>query len=91
MQRGNLVVYDLNGKVWYESGEASGDILPHEYPNGLPYLELPYGTMETHRIVSVDVSKSPHEPILEEITRQPTPEEIIADLENQLLIAEGVI
>lgn len=55
MQRGNLVIYDNNGKVWYQSGEAEGAVLEHELPVGLPHKIIPFGTMAISRISHVDI------------------------------------
>ncbi|GMQ62352.1 hypothetical protein [Vallitalea maricola] len=85
MERGNLIIYDSKGKIWYQSGEADGDILPHVYPVGIPYIEIPYGTITNKRIVSIDVSVTHHVPITEDIEVKPTYEE----LENQLLLNEN--
>lgn len=88
MERGNLVIYDNEGKIWSQTGEASGDILPHEYPVGIPHIEIPYGTMATHRLISIDVSIEPHKPVFEAIAAPKTPDQLrIEELENQLLEA----
>jgi len=92
MQRGNLVIYDLNGKVWMQTGEAEGDILPHEYPSGLPCIEIPFGTMATKKLINIDVSQEVHEPVFEDIIIPLTPDQQrIIDLENILLESEGLI
>lgn len=88
MQRGNLVIYDTTGKIFSQTGEAEGDILSHEYPVGLPYIEIPFGTMSTKRLISIDVAVTPHEPVFEEIAREKTQQEIIQELENQILLLE---
>lgn len=88
MKRGNLVFYDLVGKIFSQTGEAEGDILPHEYPVGIPYIEIPFGTMAQKRVISIDVTDpKSHKPIFETIPYTPTYE----DLENELLIFKGVI
>lgn len=92
MQRGNLIIYDLDGTIFYQTGEAEGDILPHEYPVGIPSMEIPFGTMAVKQLLSINVSKIPHEPIFEDIIIEKTEEQQrIEELENQLLLAEGVI
>ncbi len=92
MQRGNLVIYDLNGKVWSQTGEAEGDIIPHDYPVGIPYMEIPYGIMNTKRLIEIDVSQVPNVPIFIEIVAEKSEEQLkIEELENQLLFSEGVI
>jgi hypothetical protein len=55
MQLGNLIIYDAKGKIWYQSGEAEGDILEHIPPDGLPYKILPFGTINTHRVDHIDI------------------------------------
>lgn len=88
MQRGNLVIYDLIGKIVSQTGEAEGDLLPHDYPVGIPYIEIPFGTMAQKRVISIDVSDPQnHKPVFENIPYTPTYE----DLENELLIIKGVI
>lgn len=85
MQRGNLVIYDKTGKIFSQTGEAEGAVLPHEYPVGIPYIEIPFGTMATKRVVRIDVSDpNNHIPIFEDIEIQKTPEEIIAELQAEL-------
>lgn len=92
MNRGNLVIYDTNGRIWSQTGDAYGDVLPHEYPVGLPFIEIPFGTVTTHTLIGIDVSAIPHQPILEPIVPQKSPDQLkIEKLENQLLEAEGVI
>lgn len=68
MQRGNLIIYDETGRILSQTGEAEGSILPHEYPVGVPYIEIPFGTMATKRVVNIDVTVEPHEPIFEDLT-----------------------
>lgn len=85
MDRGNLILYDNTGKIFKETGESSGDVLPHEYPEGIPYMEVPYGSTEGKRIISVDVSKTPHKLITEDIEIKPSYEE----LENKVLLLEN--
>ena len=85
MQRGSLIIYDNNGKIWYNSGDAEGDILPHEYPAGLPYIETAFGELRNKRVLSVDVKTQTL--ITEDMPVQPT----YAELQQQLLIAQGVI
>lgn len=87
MDRGALIVYDNNGVIWYNSGEYSGDIPPQIYPDGVPYMEIPFGSTKGKIILSVDVSSVPHKLITKDIDYKPSYEE----LENQILISEGVL
>jgi hypothetical protein len=92
-QRGNLIIYDNNGKIWFESGEAEGEILPHVLPEGLPYIELKFGAFKGKNILSVDVSDPKnHQLVTEDIIVEKTVEQLrIEELETQLLLNEGVI
>lgn len=85
MDRSNLIIYDIKGKIWSQTGEATGDILPHKYPVGIPYIEVPYGITKGKRIVSVDVKVTPHKIVTEDIEVKPSYE----DLENKVLLLES--
>ena len=88
MQRGNLIIYDETGKIYAQSGEAQGDVYPHEYLIGLPYIEMPHGTMRTKKEIGIDVSKSPHVPIFEDlITEEELEEKRLLD-EKRLRISD---
>jgi len=77
MQRGNLVVYDETGKIFYQTGEAEGDVLPNVVPVGLPYIEIPFGTMVTKMLKSIDVTGEVHVPIFEDVATTKTMPEMI--------------
>ncbi|HWQ74702.1 MAG TPA: hypothetical protein VN441_05250 [Syntrophomonas sp.] len=85
MQRGSVIIYDNNGKIWYNSGDAEGDILPNAVPDGLPYIETAFGELAEKRVLSVDVATGTL--VTEDIEVAPTYEE----LQQELLIAQGVI
>lgn len=87
MQRGSLIIYDNKGKIFSNTGDAEGDILPNEVPNGLPYIETQFGELNNKRILGIDISVTPHKLITEDIIIQPTYDE----LQQQLLQAQGVI
>lgn len=76
MQRGNLVLYDETGKVFNQSGEAEGDLLPHVYPVGIPHIEIPFGEMADKHLIRIDVSTTPHTPVFEPYLPPKTPEQL---------------
>jgi len=86
MKRGNLVLYDFTGKIYSQTGEAEGAVLPHVYPECIPYIEIPFGTMKSKKLIKIDVSVTPHQPIFEEIKVTQTDADRITELENQLLL-----
>lgn len=87
MQRGSLIIYDNEGKMWVNTGDAEGDILPHTPPVGLPYIITEFGELNNKRVLNVDVSVTPHKLVAEDIPVQRTYEE----LQQQLLQSQGVI
>lgn len=84
MYRGNLVLYDMTGKIFSQTGEAEGEILQHTYPIGIPYIEIPFGTMATKKLISIDVTTEPHVPIFEDLPIEKTQEELLAEYEATL-------
>ena len=89
MKRGNLIIYDLAGNIITQSGDAEGSILPHQYPVGIPFIELEFGSTVGKRIVSVDVSCEPHQLVLEDIEQPLSREEMIAELQEQISKLQG--
>lgn len=87
MNLGSLIIYDSRGKIWYNSGDISGATNEHVFPNGLPYIVTAFGELDNKIPLSVNVSVTPHKIITQNIEIKPTYEE----LENQLLISEGVL
>lgn len=85
MQRGSLIIYDNEGKIFLNTGDAEGDVLPHTPPVGLPYIITEFGQLKNKRVLSVDVITKIL--VTEDIPVQPTYEE----LQQQLLQAQGVI
>jgi hypothetical protein len=89
MKRGCLIIYDDNGKVWYESGDAddggSGGLPPHAYPVGLPYIETQFGELNGKRLISVDVETKTL--VTEDVVVPISSEQLkIQELENQMLL-----
>lgn len=90
MQRGNLVTYDMAGVIYSQTGEAEGNVLPHVYPVGIPYLEISFGTMATKRLVRIDTTTEPHTPVFEDLPIQKTAEEQLTEYEA-ILRANGLL
>lgn len=90
MQRGSLIIYDNSGKIWVNTGDAQGDVLPYTLPNGLPYIKTKFGELEGKIVKGVDVKTKTL--ILENIPHIETQEEKLKkekeELENQLLLQE---
>jgi len=47
MQLDNRVIYNTRtGTIIYQTGEATGDVVPHETDVQLAYLDIPYGSLD---------------------------------------------
>lgn len=88
LERGSLIIYDNNGVIWYNSGDAKGSILPHDPPNGLPYIITEYGELNDKIVKGIDINVEPHKLILEDIPHMETEEE---KLKKELLEAQSTI
>lgn len=91
IQVGNRIYYNQNGKAIFTTGEMQGDVLPRIENEVINYIDLPYGDT-TLKDVSEYHIENGQIVIDKMIIPQPTPEELkIQELENQLLVASGVI
>lgn len=92
MQRGSLIIYDNTGKIWAITGDAQGDILPHVYPENLPYIETQYGELDGKIVIGVDLTT--HTLITEDILINQEP--LVAQItleelkENQLILMDAI-
>lgn len=82
MKRGSLIIYDENGTIWVNTGDAEGDILPHTPPMGLPYIITNFGELDNKKVIKINVETK--QLITEDIPTKPTYEE----LENQILLGK---
>jgi len=47
MQLDNRVIYNSRtGTIIYQTGEAKGDIIPHETEVELAHIDIPYGSVD---------------------------------------------
>lgn len=93
MNRGNRLFYDQDGKIIFQTGEASGKgVNPHKEIASLNYIDLEFGAVDTSKYSISSIDTVNKMPILEEIPQTLTEEQQrILELENELLIASGVI
>lgn len=92
MDRGNRIYFDQDGEIILQTGEMSGDVLPHKTITKVDFVDLEYGEVDLskNKIVKIDVATK--KPFLENIEVPLTPEQQrILELENELLLASGVI
>lgn len=93
MQKGSVIIYDDEGMIFCVMGEEEGEtVIPHKIPKGVNYIEKEFGYLQNNFLISVDVSKTPHELISEEITIRLTPDQArIKELEEALMTAGAEI
>ena len=60
MERRNLIVYDANGMIINQTGQAKGNILPHKLPVGVNYILDEYIENKDYRVIGVDVTEDVH-------------------------------
>ncbi|MDO0131855.1 hypothetical protein KLN18_12260 [Clostridioides difficile] len=90
MDRGNRVIYNQDGKIIFQTGEATGDVLEHDEITELHCIDVEYGSIDytKNRIIGINIETK--QPILEEIPVYLTEEEKrIQELENQILLNEN--
>ncbi|EGT5015127.1 hypothetical protein [Clostridioides difficile] len=90
MNRANRIICDQTGKILLQTGEATGDVLPHDEITELHCIDVLYGSIDYTRNRVIGINIETKEPILEEIPVYLTEEEKrIQELENQLLLSEN--
>ncbi|MCC0638554.1 hypothetical protein [Clostridioides sp. ES-S-0001-02] len=87
MNRANRIIYNQNGKILLQTGEATGDILEHDTITELHYIDVEYGSIDYTRNRITGINIETKEPILEEIPVYVSKaEKEKQELENQLLL-----
>ncbi|EQE03969.1 putative phage protein [Clostridioides difficile CD9] len=90
MNRANRIIYDQTGKILFQTGEATGDILEHDTITELHYIDVGYGNIDYSKQYIESINPITKELILKDIPIYLSEEEKrIQELENQLLIAEN--
>ncbi|EGT5422710.1 hypothetical protein KWR14_017960 [Clostridioides difficile] len=90
MNRANRIIYDQTGKILLQTGEAIGDVLPHDSITELNFLDVEYGSINYNKQYIESINPITKEPVLKDIPIYLSEEEKrIQELENQLLIAEN--
>ncbi|UUV13134.1 hypothetical protein [Clostridioides difficile] len=46
MGRGNRIIYNQDGKILLQTGEATGDVLEHDAITELHYLDVEFGSID---------------------------------------------
>jgi hypothetical protein len=92
MNRGNRIYFDQDGEILLQTGDMSGDVLPHKEITKIDFIDLEYGEIDTTKFSITKIDVSTKKPFLQNIEIPLTPEQQrIIELENELLLASGVI
>ncbi|KPI48688.1 hypothetical protein ACWTV9_08480 [Clostridioides difficile] len=67
MERGNRVIYNQDGKIIFQTGEATGDILEHDVITELHCLDVEYGSIDYTKQYIESINPVTKEPILKDI------------------------
>ncbi|HBF4836997.1 TPA: hypothetical protein SOL12_001498 [Clostridioides difficile] len=90
MNRANRIIYNQTGKILLQTGEATGDLLPHDEITKLHCIDIEYGSVDYNKNRIIGINMETKQPILEEIPVFITEEEKrIQELENQILLNEN--
>ncbi|MCB4302765.1 hypothetical protein LGK37_04505 [Clostridioides difficile] len=46
MNRGNRIIYNQNGKIIFQTGETTGDVLEHDEITELHCIDIEYGSID---------------------------------------------
>uniref|UniRef100_UPI001CA4A57D hypothetical protein n=1 Tax=Clostridioides difficile TaxID=1496 RepID=UPI001CA4A57D len=67
MNRGNRVIYNQDGKIIFQTGEATGDVLEHDVITELHYFDVEYGNIDYSKQYIESINPITKEPILKDI------------------------
>lgn len=95
MEVGRRIIFDkTTGKIIFDMGEHSGDVPPLEPITEIDFIDLPYGqdSSKFNNAKSYHIDVATRQVVFDEF-REPTltPEQQVAELQQQLLQAQGVI
>lgn len=95
IQVGRRIIFDkITGAIIFNTGEMQGDMPPREVINELDFIDLPFGqdSDKFMRAKVYHVDPITKEVVFDELVEPTlTPEQQIAELQQQLLQAQGVI
>lgn len=89
--RDNRIIYDtVTGAVIHQTGEASGDVSPHDEWNTLSFIDIPYGSMDYSKGYISAIDLNTLEPVIENFPEpEPSEEQLkIKQLEEDILLLQ---
>ncbi|MGO0986735.1 hypothetical protein ACTPEW_12435 [Clostridioides difficile] len=67
MDRGNRVIYDQTGKIWLQTGEATGDVQEWSEIKELHFLDVEYGSIDYSKQYIESINPITKEVVLKDI------------------------
>ncbi|WP_009894403.1 hypothetical protein [Clostridioides difficile] len=67
MNRGNRIIYNQDGKILLQTGEATGDILEHDTITELNFIDLEFGSIDYSKQYIESINQVTKEPVLKNI------------------------
>ncbi|MGO0903549.1 hypothetical protein ACYZFO_10670 [Clostridioides difficile] len=67
MNRGNRIIYNQDGNILLQTGEATGDVLEHNVITELHYLDVGYGSIDYSKQCIESINPITKEPVLKDI------------------------
>ncbi|MCC0641852.1 MULTISPECIES: hypothetical protein [unclassified Clostridioides] len=67
MNRGNRIIYNQDGKIIFQTGEATGDILEHDTITELHFLDVEHGSIDYSKQYIEYINPITKEPVLKDI------------------------
>lgn len=94
-ERGNRVIFDtVTGRIVHQFGEITNSThpIPYEEINGLDYIDLEYALFDKNKFFIERIDLETRQPILQKhpwVEDEPTPEELIAKMEEELALIKA--
>ncbi|MGO0884240.1 hypothetical protein ACTPDI_15805 [Clostridioides difficile] len=67
MKRGNRIIYNQDGKIILQTGEAIGDVLEHDIITELYYLDVEFGSIDYSKQYIESINPVTKEPVLKDM------------------------
>ncbi|HGL4112796.1 TPA: hypothetical protein ACKE1C_003853 [Clostridioides difficile] len=67
MKRGNRIIYNQDGKILLQTGEATGDILEHDTITELNFIDLEFGSIDYSKQYIESINPVTKEPVIKDI------------------------
>lgn len=82
MERANRIIYNQDGKIIFQTGEVTGDILEHDTITELHYLDLEFGSIDYSKQYIESINPITKELVLKDI------EVVLTDEQKRLQVLE---